>query len=155
MDKETLLRFWSKVNLNHPSGCWIWTACITETTGYGAFKLGTKRVDVHRLSYSLLKGEIPTGLFICHTCDNKRCVNPDHLFAGTHQDNMDDRVKKGKSKRNPIGKEKAAEIKYRIQTRGKRSIQHIADLVGVAYIVVLRIKNGEAYKNVEPKKPAW
>lgn len=78
--------------------CWIWTAGLRGKTGYGAFKLNGKVVDSHRVSYELHKGGIPKGVYVCHTCDNRKCVNPDHLFLGTPKDNWQDGFDKGKIK---------------------------------------------------------
>lgn len=76
----------------NPHHCWEW---IPETGrhewGYGMFTpYHGKRVTSHRFAYELTHGPIPAGMQINHKCNNPPCVNPDHLYAGTHQDNMDD-----------------------------------------------------------------
>lgn len=90
-------RFWAKVDKS--STCWNWTADV-NTRGYGFFALrhGVK-IYAHRYSYQLAAGPIPKGLFICHRCDNPRCVRPDHLFAGTQKQNIQDAVSKGRMAR--------------------------------------------------------
>jgi hypothetical protein len=88
-------RFESKVMPEPNTGCWIWTGCLFDN-GYGVFRIGGKNKKAHRFSYELSKGVIPDGLVVCHRCDNKMCVNPDHLFLGTMQDNVTDMVTKGR-----------------------------------------------------------
>lgn len=84
--------------------CWEWTG-RKSPTGYGYFYMGkawpggTKGCYASRASYALYKGEITKGLFVCHTCDNPGCVNPEHLFLGTCKDNVDDMIRKGRHSR--------------------------------------------------------
>jgi len=75
--------------------CIIWTGKISAQ-GYGYFYYFGKYVRAHRWAYALANGTIPAGLFVCHKCDNRKCVKLDHLFLGTHQDNMDDMKRKGR-----------------------------------------------------------
>ena len=101
-------RFWSKVEFG--LGCWTWQGYIDRKGhGYGGFRW--KKNDkwimekAHRVSWLLSKGPIPTGMFVCHHCDNKICVRPDHLFLGTQADNLRDAGRKGHMKRaNYVGK---------------------------------------------------
>lgn len=88
-------RFWPKVHKT--SGCWIWMAA-KGTNGYGRFHRGTRNhwEPAHRVSWILTCGSIPKGMFVLHHCDVPLCVNPAHLFLGTHRDNMADAVTKGR-----------------------------------------------------------
>lgn len=81
--------------LNESTGCWDWHG-YTNTQGYARVFTAGKLKRVHRMIYELFVGEIPEGLFVCHHCDNPRCINPEHLFIGTHQDNMNDMRRKGR-----------------------------------------------------------
>lgn len=103
-------RLWSRVQKG--PGCWLWTgSCIAA--GYGQIEVREngrrKSLRVHRVVWELLRGPIPEGLVLCHTCDNPPCCNPDHLFVGTHRDNILDMVSKGRNVGNALDPEERRE----------------------------------------------
>lgn len=95
--KTLIQRFNEKYTKNAVSGCWEWIASTNQKYGHISVSNvgGTKKMrNAHRVSWELYNGPIPEGLQVLHKCDNRLCVNPDHLFLGTHQDNMNDMKQK-------------------------------------------------------------
>lgn len=152
-------RFWAKVDVRGEDECWVWTASVAGG-GYGQFGLRHgKTVPAHRLSWEMANGTIPDGLWILHRCDNKPCVNPNHLFLGTRQDNVDDMMAKGrhwirpcKGEQNGRAKLTDAQVKE-IRARwatGVESQSAIArDYPMISRIKVSEICRGKAWAHVE------
>ncbi len=88
-------RFWA--NVEKTDSCWLWRG-PKYVNGYGMWNpKHNKRFRAHRAAYANLVGVIPTGLYVCHRCDNRLCINPAHLFVGTHMDNTRDCMSKGRT----------------------------------------------------------
>src|SRR3954467_3950831 len=93
-------RFQRKFVVNQQTRCWEWTSTKIKY-GYGRMNIGGRKfkwILAHRLSWELHFGEIPDGTLVCHRCDNPCCVNPNHLFLGTHMDNCQDKIRKGRAR---------------------------------------------------------
>lgn len=82
-------------------GCWLFEKHLCQWNGYGQVAVDGKVVYAHRASYQLFYGAIPEGLFVCHRCDVRSCINPKHLFLGSHKDNMRDMAQKGRAGNKP------------------------------------------------------
>lgn len=98
-DKSFQKRFYKKVLKS--DGCWEWQASLNHG-GYGQIGFNGGVLYAHRAAWILANGPIPDGLYVCHKCDNRKCCNPEHMFLGTFEDNMNDKVQKGRQNR-PVG----------------------------------------------------
>lgn len=159
-------RLKANMKVNPVSGCWEWTGCKRGGYGHtivGSRTDGTRRSErAHRLAYITWNGEIPDGFEVCHKCDNPCCINPEHLFVGTRQDNIDDRERKG---RNIvfIGEEQGkAKLTKKIvkDARWERaykrtSFQKLADKYGVNKKTMINAIKGITWKCVSyfPSQP--
>jgi hypothetical protein len=149
-------RFWTNVMI--ADGCWEWRGSMYERTGYGRICLGGdkgKTILAHRASWMLHKGNVPEGMQVLHRCDNRKCVNPGHLFVGTAADNMNDKVMKGRQSRllgtsNPMSKltdARVREIKEEY-ARGEKSQSEVGEMFGVRQTTVGKIVRGESWSHV-------
>lgn len=138
--------------------CWEFTGALRD--GYGAIKYNGKLCSAHRVSYIISKGNIPDGLLVCHKCDNRKCVNPKHLFLGTYSDNMIDCYNKGRMVIPVVSQFKkghypnntnitlanALVIKEKIKNRGKQSLISISKELNIPYQYVRDISCGRILK---------
>lgn len=137
--KPLIDRFMAKVAF--VNDCWEWQAHVCPKTGYGKLTTPTKNYKAHRLSYELFKEPVPEDLMVCHKCDNRLCVNPDHLFVGTRIDNAYDMVRKERQGGAKLTWETVNEIR---QTSGP--LQPIADRYGVSKNLISLVKLNRIWK---------
>lgn len=140
-------RFWAKVNKDGPDGCWLWTGAILKS-GYGSIGDGPHRTDTtHRVSWRLHFGDIPRGLYVLHHCDNKPCIRPEHLFLGTHADNMRDMARKNRSGKNVLTPAQVREIRAACDAGEVQRV--VARRYGVSFSTVHLIFRRKIWRQVE------
>lgn len=147
-------RFWSKVNVvKDDETCWEWQAHLVRN-GYGQIHvMGRGKVMAHRLSYELANGPFPEQLFICHKCDNRKCVRPDHLFLCTHDRNMRDMRKKDrqlKGEEHPNAKLTHAQVReiHRLWNTGQYTQTKIARMFGVSPRNISLVLSGKGWGHI-------
>lgn len=132
--------------------CWQWRG-TPNSSGYGTIRMPGRRgktMQAHRVAYILEFGPIPEGLCVCHRCDNRLCVNPNHLFTGTNKENIQDRDTKGRCKAKGLpgelcGRSKLKEKQVIAILNDPRNYSQIAKSYGVARTTIMRIKLGETW----------
>lgn len=146
------LRSYAEVDVN--TGCWIWQRCVNNK-GYGRVALAGTDMFAHRASYECFVGSIASGLEVCHRCDTPPCINPDHLFLGTHAENMRDSSNKGRTWKGGGGsglKHTRAALtaeEVRFVRSSPLSPQRLAPIVGASWMTIHRCKRRETYRDVE------
>lgn len=152
--RKDIDRFWNKVDKRGQDECWEWKAS-KNYFGYGNIKIQGKTQGAHRISYEIANGSIPKGMFICHRCDNPSCVNPNHLFMGTHDDNMADRDKKRRQARgervhtSKLTRSQAVEIRRRYvpYKRDETGSNCLSKEFGVSPEQITRIASGQKWRD--------
>jgi hypothetical protein len=146
---DPVARFWSYVNKTEM--CWLWTGA-TDQDGYGLFWEGTRQIRAHVYSRGLHNGPIPAGHGVLHKCDTPPCVRPDHLFTGTHLDNMADKVAKG---RQAIGEQQgnakltdALVIALLADRAAGMTLKVLGAKYGVHFGTVHRICEGKTWRHI-------
>lgn len=136
-------RFEKKIG--NKNNCWIWIG-RKSIFGYGQFFMKGKLEQAHRASWKIYKGIIPRKLCVCHSCDNRSCVNPKHLWLGTRNDNVQDMIKKGRDRKAPSDKNGSAKLTWqkvnkirKIRKEKKVYYKDLAKMFNVHYATIKRI----------------
>ena len=144
--RNSRLRFESKVY--RTGECDIWLSTQTSS-GYGRMSVDNTQCFAHRLAWMYEHGDIPDGMLVCHKCDNPLCVNPQHLFLGTTQENTGDRQAKGRQangERQHLAKLTASDV-IAIRASGKL-LRELAAEYGVSIATVSHVKRGDTWKHI-------
>lgn len=154
---KQIRNFWSKVPVGEADACWLWKGC-KHRNGYGGFQTGSlsdanrTMTSAHRVAWMITNGPILNGLFVCHRCDVRDCVNPAHLFLGTNSDNIRDAIRKGRAAAKPPARTKLTAdaviaIKRQI-TKGVRP-SALARSHGVGFSTIAKIRDGLTWRGVQ------
>lgn len=146
-------RFLAKVCRDAANGCWLWQGMVAPD-GYGVAFIAGKRQAAHRAAWMLFCNPIPLGMAICHKCDVRACVNPDHLFVGTAADNAQDRVNKDRAprgERHHAAKLTASQVSLikSMLAQDRMYSTEIARQFGVSPATIHEIKAGKTWHDVE------
>lgn len=159
MNKTILERFAEKYEIDPDTGCWNWTGA-KSSFGHGSLRVSGKSLGAHRISWELHCGEIPLKMEICHHCDNPKCVNPDHLFLGTHQDNIRDMATKGRGGKTRGEATNTAQLteaiileirhsyKMNVSIYGCHTISKLAEYFGVPSSTIRKIVTRNTWKHI-------
>lgn len=133
------------------SGCWLWTGALTAN-GYGCLGDKYKTRSAHKVSYELHVGEVPSGMHVCHKCDVKSCVNPEHLYVGTGKQNYADardrgRLRPRRGETNPIAKLTTAQV-LEIKSSNETGVD-LARRFGLSPSTVCQIRKGLRWKHLD------
>ncbi len=141
--------FWDRVYKRTENECWEWKGFLMPN-GYGQLKVKLRNVYAHRYSFELHFGFSPDHLLVCHKCDNRKCVNPNHLFLGTHKENTRDMDSKGRRVTKPGTQKITATDAKQIRALSKDGIHvnAIADKYKLKPCTIRNIIAGRIWKNI-------
>ena len=142
-------RFWRFASKAGAEDCWEWQGAGLAS-GYGMLRVGNRMKLAHRVSWELANGPLPDGMCVCHHCDNPKCVNPAHLFAGTARDNSRDMVNKSRSaygERHPLHKLNS-DIVREILTHPEISASEFGRRLEVTQARVSKIRRGKGWRHI-------
>jgi hypothetical protein len=130
------------------SECWLWTGA-KDKRGYGKINIAGRYVQTHRAAWAEFKGD-PGSLYVCHHCDTPACLNPEHLFLGTHLDNMSDMVQKDRHSKGPsLPQAKLTEELVRIIRATKISCRMWASAAGTTPMAIWKVRTGKTWKHIK------
>jgi hypothetical protein len=135
------------------SGCFEPTSHTADDGhGYPQFTRNGKKVRIYRHRFEKKNGPVPTGLLVRHTCDNRKCINTDHMLLGTRAENMHDKTARGRTvKGETNGRSKLMEHDARYILRSSLSHKKLAEKFKVSYDAILSIRSGKRWKHLQPK----
>lgn len=159
VDLDSQCRFWNFVQ--RTESCWLWTGALNDA-GYGIFRMNGRNYRATHISLWIYKRPVPSGLCVLHKCDNRACVNPDHLYIGDKGRNIQDAYDRGRRPRIDVGEQNQGsrngmskltetdviEIKQRIQAR--ETNKSIAADFGVDPGAIWAIRTGKTWRRVKP-----
>ena len=155
MNLSVFGKFISKISFGSEKECWNWNAGV-GSHGYGVFSVNRRSITAPRYMMTLLLDHIPDGEFVCHSCDNRKCVNPYHLFLGTNAENLKDMRNKKRhcyGVKHPGAKLSEEKVRLILGELDKSITQKVvAKKYGISAAVVARIGRGEVWKHV--KRPS-
>ena len=166
-DDVLIKRIFEKITIDE-NGCWLWDN-DKQRGGYGMFWDGQKSKSAHRLVYELLVAPVDSLLCVCHKCDNRRCVNPDHLFVGTHAENSADMVAKNRqakglthwsfihpeikldAKGSKNSQAKITESQVLEIRESDKTVKELAAEYGMSYMGMYKVKTGVRWQHVKDR----
>jgi len=143
-------KFWAMVAVSSSDACWVWVG-RRDKYGYGVFSVNGKQVGAHRVSWSLANGEIQDGMHILHRCNNPSCVNPSHLYAGTHRQNMDDMIAAGSKKGVKNGQAKLTDkdvVAIRKKCAAGSTMAEMSREYGMSFMAISNLVHMRSWKHV-------
>ena len=152
---KTIDRFFGFVYPEPNTGCWLWCGPSAGGKGYGMFSANGRSVRAHRFSYDVFVGPIPPGMLVCHRCDVRPCVNPEHLFLGSAIDNNADMTRKGRravGERCHKAKLKPSQVLEILQSDERPVV--LAQRYGVDGATIRRLLRGESWAHLYAAPPS-